>query len=439
VTHPRRLRFGFDKFLTYGLNHNPTLPPRKYLTPKIWFVSERTSTGRRHIWGMRKQMSGIVAVFRRCIFIGVIYNFMSENCSILRIGPHHEGSVAQHLQLSIVNYYQGVNWQATKTTTNDESNDTIPIATISNTSELKVSNKYFSATILFEGIFKQSSCSKSEDTVRSEDGIILVFNDSNKNDIAGSFVSFDSLHHWHEQSKEQNMAGDLLRLCVGVHFGFKRTYESDKEEQDEYARRILWCLDRGYEYVEADLSTQGVMSGHDLREKDGFPRIVEAISGTVWTSAVMATSKLSQLKLSYENDRNETTVYDNKVPEKEKITVSDNDHEMINLTKETDDITIVDDSKKNQSTNLVSELYLDEDEIHIDNDTLRQRQTDMKEERQVECMEGAFREARQIRDLSISGTLSDTERRQRAGNAATILLNLMGLDGDESDNDDIEN
>jgi len=51
--------------------------------------------------------------------------------------------------------------------------------------------------------------------------------------------------------------------------------------------RVTSCGAWIVEYVEADLSEKGISSGHDARDKEGFARIVEAISGTVWSSAVM--------------------------------------------------------------------------------------------------------------------------------------------------------
>ena len=43
--------------------------------------------------------------------------------------------------------------------------------------------------------------------------------------------------------------------------------------------------------MEVDLSEEGLRGGFDVREKDGFARVVEAIGGTVWSSAVMTDAK----------------------------------------------------------------------------------------------------------------------------------------------------
>jgi uncharacterized protein YbcV (DUF1398 family) len=369
---------------------------------------------------------------------------MRQSCSILRIGPNADDSVAQHLQLSIVQHLQQGNQNAS--TDEDKGNYE------TRSKSVTISNKYFTAYISLEGTCEQSTNNPScTESILSEDGIILVFNDNdntNSNNIgnAGTYVSFDSLQEIHEQLEQNNMAGDLLRLCVGVHFGTKRTYPSEKDEQQEYSRRILWCLDRGYEYVEADISTEGVNTGHDVREKDGFPRIIEAISGTVWSSAVMTTSKVSELKQSYEHDKNDTTLNNTKLIETEHqqhtsaITPLDpNNVSIIDTSDNSINDTTIPDTNFISTQNLVNETYLDEIGKQIDVETLRHREMHIEEEKQVESMEGAIREAKQIRELSLSGTLSDTERRKRAGDAAVLLLNLMGLDGEEeSDNDSVE-
>ena len=44
---------------------------------------------------------------------------------------------------------------------------------------------------------------------------------------------------------------------------------------------MIWCLDRVYEYVEADLSKAELLRSHDDQEKDRFLRIIEAMLGKI--------------------------------------------------------------------------------------------------------------------------------------------------------------
>ena len=50
---------------------------------------------------------------------------------------------------------------------------------------------------------------------------------------------------------------------------------------------MLWCLDRGYEYVEVDVTPEGMTGGFEERDKDGYARVVEAIGTCMWSSHVM--------------------------------------------------------------------------------------------------------------------------------------------------------
>jgi hypothetical protein len=122
-----------------------------------------------------------------------------------------------------------------------------------------------------------------------EDGIILVFDALQANPDLETGTPFDVLNVLHDNSTASTDVGDLLRLCVAVSMGPKSPEElrGQNTHEQEYSKRILWCLDRGYEYVEVDLSAEGQRTGHDERDKEGFARIIEAIQGTVWSSAVM--------------------------------------------------------------------------------------------------------------------------------------------------------
>jgi hypothetical protein len=56
-----------------------------------------------------------------------------------------------------------------------------------------------------------------------------------------------------------------------------------------------------------------------------------------------------------------------------------------------------------------------------------------EEERVMESLEGILREATRIRESSRSGELSDDERRKRASDAASLMMNLMSQLDTEDD------
>ena len=324
--------------------------------------------------------------------------------SVLRIGPSDENASAALLRTALLSRFE----------TEDDPN------------AMTVSNRYFSAQVRLEDIQHAENCQKKED------GIILVFDALRSNpDITGSTSSsFDALTIVHNQAQEANQCGELLRLCVGVSIGEKTPSQlRGGKHEDEYSRRVLWCLDRGYEYVEADLSEEGQLAGHDERDKEGFARIVEAVSGTVWSSAVMGASKQNQLKQSYEKEKeplNEAKEENPYIPPDPSLLASE--------TLQTS-VGSIEEATKNIQASLV--------EVSKSDEGLIDGEQTMEQDRVMENLEGVLREATRIREASKNGQLSDDERRQRATDAAVLMMGLMNdLDvGDDSeiDSSDDEN
>jgi hypothetical protein len=263
-----------------------------------------------------------------------------------------------------------------------------------------------------------------------EDGVILLFESfprtlpaplltpqrSVRLTSSSSFNALDSVHE--RLIQHLPSAGDLLRLCIGVCYGTTSSDEVDcaatsdavdKQHEDEYARRILWCLDRGYEYVEVDLSEHGQAQGHDDRDKDGFARVMEAMAGTVWTSAVMKQSRAAPVS------HNPTQL---ERPAASEQRQTDNHHDAAYIPPDPPTCTPTPLSDKNDTQPLDFPSSTDPDE------------------RLMDRFEVALGQAARIRDLSKSGELSDQERRDRAGDAAVLLMNLLGQMGYDDDDDD---
>jgi Alpha and gamma adaptin binding protein p34 len=270
---------------------------------------------------------------------------------------------------------------------------------------------------------------------------------------ATAAVTFDALHAVHERVEAGDGAsfGDLLRLCVAVSIGSVTPREvRGTDHEREYSRRILWCLDRGYEYVEADLSTEGQLRGTDVRDKDGFARIVEAIEGTMWSSAVMAKTKTKELKARYENDRSSIL---QSTSDREKEATVDSDgpartgdvNQEENLYQPPDPSMLIDGMVQDDTDAAASDaavadaFHVSGDGVEVDDDIVRLR-GDLEAETAFDEMEMMLKEASRIREASKNGTMSDEERRERAGEAALKLVNLMshlGLDeGDDETSDD---
>jgi hypothetical protein len=368
--------------------------------------------------------------------------------SILRIGPSENSLCANVLTNALISYFH-----RHQPTQDESSAANVAAASTNVESCLRLQNKYFTATVLLKGIenkvdddnINNNNTNNTVSTATKEDGVILVFDAYQSNpdrDPIGDdgINTFDSLAASHEHAERNDTCGDLLRLCVGVCLGDYSLEElrGIKNSQKEYSRRILWCLDRGYEYIEADLSQEGQAKGHDQRDKDGFARIVEAIQGTVWSSAVVGSATSSTLKANYVSDKaamEEVTVsvLEEKEETKENIyqppslftpMSSNNNGNTSNIGNETRDkvpaaatSTLVDPTKVGPSN-------------------MAQLREDLEAEKFFDKMEGFLKEATQIRAASKNGTMTDNERRERAGEAALALVNLMGQFGMDGDDDD---
>lgn len=323
-----------------------------------------------------------------------------------------------------------------------------------------VRNKYFSAQVALEATETGGATTPATATGGREDGVILVFDavrsnpdrpvrvGGGSNEAGATCITFDALRAVHERAETDGACGDLLRLCVGVSVGGDLTPEELRgtNHEQEYSRRILWCLDHGYEYVEADLSHEGQLRGHGVRDKDGFARIVEAVEGTMWSSAVMCRAKTTELKASYATDRSavHSAASDKQSGGGTEISttvVEDPEEGEENLYQPPDPSMLVDKMVEDDGTN---DAAVDPTGagLHVNGggigaEDIAQLRQDLEAEKLFDEMERTLREASRIREASKNGTLTDEERRDRAGEAALRLVNLMtniGLDeGDDSD------
>jgi hypothetical protein len=343
--------------------------------------------------------------------------------SIVRLGPDNGNLSANLLQNAITSFFRK---------TDSDDNDS---------TEFVIRNKYFNANIILKDTEDEEESQKNE----MEDGIILVFDALRSNpdrSDEGSGTTFDSLQSAHQKALSNNECGDLLRLCVGVSLSELSPSEiRGKDHEKEYSRRILWCLDNGYEYIEADLSDAGKQKGHDGRDKDGFARIVEAIEGTVWSSASMSTSRSNKLKDSFADTKTkmekdiapfaeseETKQNQYEPPNPSLLASPDSETQTMGQIQKENVPGNTDDNGSSKVDNSAAAIFgLKEGVQEMDPE-------DMDTDKLFFQMESVLKEASQIRKEGKN--LSDEERRERAGSAALALVNLMGqfgLDDDEYD------
>eukprot|EP00545_Synedropsis_sp_CCMP1620_P007399 CAMPEP_0119005328 /NCGR_PEP_ID=MMETSP1176-20130426/1648_1 /TAXON_ID=265551 /ORGANISM="Synedropsis recta cf, Strain CCMP1620" /LENGTH=407 /DNA_ID=CAMNT_0006957117 /DNA_START=66 /DNA_END=1289 /DNA_ORIENTATION=- len=366
--------------------------------------------------------------------------------SVLRIGP--SGDKATLLKNALLHFFESKSSDQAKAQAQAKSNN-----------QFALSNKYFTANILLQELELVSAMghaieddTETSNSLYKEDGVILVFDAlaCNPDFTSSSSASFHDL----TAIPVSDNAGDLVRLCIGISLGdwSETELRGTKDPQGEYSTRILWCLDRGYEYVEVDLSAAGQAAGHDERDKEGFARVMEAIQGTVWSSAVMkpkntktamvpapapmvpttspmvptttttATATATAInEPASNNNNNNNNTYEPPNPELLASSLSIPDPSISSTTAAT--------------TVTVDDSYIDEPASEQER---TQRVDAQQDEKALHQLEGIMKEASRIRELSSKGNeMGDDARRQRAADAATLMMGLyeqMGLH--DNDNDD---
>jgi len=357
--------------------------------------------------------------------------------SIVRVGPNDNNLSAQLLRNAITSFFRK---PSSDDNTGNENKDDDGISDPS----FAVQNKYFNADIELKDIEEETADTAPKNVI--EDGIILVFDaarsnpdgfdDSDRNSTAGvvgSGATFDSLQFAHQKALSNNSCGDLLRLCVGVSLSELSPSEiRGKDHEKEYSRRILWCLDNGYEYIEADLSESGKQKGHNDRDKDGFARIIEAIEGTVWSSASMSASKKNHLKESFadtkakiQEPKGEDSLVAKECEETKTNEYVPPDPSLLKPNDQGDDTKTASDN-----TDVTKGFDAEKTAASMKEDM--GSEDDQNTEKLFGQMESLLKEASQIRKNG--NNLSDEERRERAGNTALALVNLMDQFGiDDSD------
>ena len=357
--------------------------------------------------------------------------------SILRIGPNTgtDDCGAAFLRDAIRRHFDG-----------GGANDDIDQST------LTISNRYFTANVELLGLDETYADLSSSTNVNNnghgsiatveEDGILLVFDDRSSH-------SFDSLGCIHDEIVVGSAIGDLLRMCIGTNVSSTNDDVDGSStatiiDKDEYSRRVLWCLDRGYEYVSVDLSTRGMTTGFDVRDKDGYARVIEAIETCMWSCRVLKSSSpgggIQNSSSVQQRANGAATGMKNKIDLDAGVTMSD-------------DTTIplmTDDERESAAiASLMNGTSNDDDgngdyippSLDEDGESMRRQQQQQQREEEISFhqLEKVLTEAKSIREASRNNAnMSDEERRARAGDAAMKLMGLLdrlGFDDDDDEED----
>jgi len=279
-------------------------------------------------------------------------------------------------------------------------------------SSLCIKNKYFTAQIQIIPFHNNDNDNNDSVPDQKEDGILLIF--------PSTSIPITQIEYLTELHNSVPDAGDTLRLCISTSVGTQhKTAMTEKEYEEQYAQRVLWCLDLGYEYVEVDLSEEGLTGGFDVREKDGFARVVEAMGGTVWSSAVMTEAKVKARRNIME------CVSAVQEPDVGVGAIAGADD--VSTDVSTDDV-----ADANHSETCKKEVKEQATDPSLEQTKNEEEKKDEASMAIIDDIEQVMKEAKIIRESARNSEMSDDERRQRAGDAAEMLMGLLdSMDFDE--------
>jgi len=109
--------------------------------------------------------------------------------------------------------------------------------------------------------------------IANAEGLILVANGSH-----GAARIQEQLSPW---AASVSSSPAELKLLVTTH----ADRLSQAHQDDLHAALVLWALDHGFELIQADATNP--VEGGDEREKEGLPRVWEAMQSVMWSSLQM--------------------------------------------------------------------------------------------------------------------------------------------------------
>lgn len=231
-----------------------------------------------------------------------------------------------------------------------------------------ISNKYYNANLTLYGYTVVNAAATTDIATISYEGLILVIPYEMRSD--GDKLLWNNIRTIGEESS----SNELVSLRLLVVYWSNSNQELPEEAEALRDQRLAWSLANAFEYVEVD--ADDLCKTWQDREKDGLPRIIEAIQSTSWSTIV----------------RKDLT---------KQVVPS--------ITTTTAPAIVCDESKL-------------DDSLNVDSDDLS----------------SIIEEASKIRDEAVQGEVSDNDRRCRAAEFALKLAQMMNLDDDDDEDSDDE-
>eukprot|EP01041_Mallomonas_annulata_P007077 gene7077-14391_t len=264
-------------------------------------------------------------------------------------------------------------------------------------------------------------------------------------------------------SKDVVVDEELQKLDIEVELQFLITLTegSDKISSTLREERILWTINHNFEHIEID--TSNLLSGWEEREKEGLPRLIEALQSHMWSTMKRTTDKKR-------SDRREpdvisaTTVTGSECDLSEKKTNTTTvEADNSSKTTATNDIggtgSISSRTAESQSQGnngiIVDSIFTfpvhntetvpsavepkdatDNDDVESKVSVLKDfmdRDSDEEDDEIWGGLANFISQAKSLRTDAMLGSVSDDDRRDRAAKLASRLANMLALDESEDE------
>jgi len=272
-----------------------------------------------------------------------------------------------------------------------------------NNYNIVINTKYYEANININSyIFNNNDNSNDNDIlllIEKCEALIILMNDNDNNDN-NNILSL---------IKNNIDKNDITtKLLVNI------KYNNSINDNIDVSSLILWSIDNNYEYIDIDCNDiNNIIITNDSREKEGFPRLIEALESTMWSS--MQRKDRSSLSISSSSITTTTTATtDNLIIEE-------------TFTNETE-----------QNTKKEYKIHMDSNDkfvLEVDN-TNDVDDDDNDEDVFYKNFSEVIEKAKDVRAQVLAGNISDQERRENAAKIALQLAKMIELDGDDDDDYD---
>lgn len=317
-----------------------------------------------------------------------------------------------------------------------------------------LSTKYYNAELeIFPLVVESSSKTLSSSVtdmlaVASEgEGIILVLPPPTEGTEGNEMDALTKLPLMQVGCEAANM--DALAIKVLVRLYNNNALVSQKATESS----ILWTIDNGYEYIEVNESN--LTQGWQEREKEGLPRLMEALQSTMWSCmtkkmlisptpagqsvTTIGTSSMSTTTLTSASTlttgEGEGTV-ESVFQVEASLIKGDNDNADTAVDGPSTSKTQT-TSSNNNTVESSATITTTATTTAASGESTSSTCTEHGED--VEDFSDLMDQARRLRDRAAAGNMSDEDRRRQAEEMALKLAKLMNLcDDDDDDTDDEE-